>query len=170
MHCIFYDKFIYVSHTHKSFCLCLSLSFAISKTTYLPFLLLVLMYYPDNRLRGPTVCAGTSDDYDYTNHGTHLASIAAGAKYGVGKSTIIHSIQVLDANGEGTVASVLCGIEKLIQDGLDYNSENAPRKLRAVVNLSIGVNGRSDVLDKAVEDLIELGYVVVIAAGNNDGE
>ena len=139
-------------------------------STYLPLLLLVSIYYPDNRLRGPTVCAGTTEDYDYTNHGTHLASIAAGAKYGVGKSTIIHSIQVLDANGEGTVASVLCGLEKLIQDGLDYNSENAPRKLRAVVNLSIGVNGRSDVLDKAVEDLIELGYVVVIAAGNNDGE
>ena len=32
------------------------------------------------------------------------------------------------------------------------------------------MNVRSDVLDKAVEDLIELGYVVVIAAGNNDGE
>ena len=107
-------------------------------STYLSLLLLVSIYYPDNRLHGSTVCAGTRDDYDYTNHGTHLASIAAGAKYGVGKSTIIHSIQVLDANGEGTVASVLCGLEKLIQDGLDYNSENAPRKLRAVVNLQKG--------------------------------
>jgi len=37
------------------------------------------------------------------------------------------------------------------------------------VNLSLGVNGRSDALDKAVRDMTDVGYTVVIAAGNNHG-
>lgn len=123
----------------------------------------------DSRLTDGTVCAGNVDDYDSNNHGTFVASIAAGKKHGVAKSARIHPIQVLDANGEGSIASLLCGMEKLIQDGLDYNAANAPANYRAIVNLSLGVNGRSDILDKAVSDLLGLGYLVVIAAGDNGG-
>ena len=61
-------------------------------------------------------------------------------------------------------------MERLLQDGKDFNAANAPKKIRSVVNLSLGVNGRSDALDKAVKDMTDVGYTVVIAAGNNDGE
>ena len=77
---------------------------------------------------------------------------------------------MLDANGEGSTASLLYGMEKLLQDGKDFNAANAPKKIRSVVNLSLGVNGRSDALDKAVKDMTDVGYTVVIAAGNNDGK
>ena len=98
-----------------------------------------------------------------------MASLAIGKKYGVAKSAALHSIQILDANGEGSIASLLCGMEKLIQDGIDYYASNAPKKIKAVVNLSVGANGYSAVLNKAAEDLVDLGYTVVIAAGDNDG-
>ena len=68
------------------------------------------------------------------------------------------------------VASLALGMERLIQYGFDYNTANAPEKVKAVVNLSIGTNGKSDILDRAVKDLTRIGYVVVIAAGDNGGE
>ena len=88
---------------------------------------------------------------------------------GPARSSNIHPIQILDANGEGSITSLLCAMEKLIQDGIDYNTANSPKKIRAIVNLSLGVDGRSDVLDEAVGVLADIGYVVVIAAGDNSG-
>lgn len=120
-----------------------------------------------SRLQEPYVCAGLPGDE--APHGTFVASLAIGKKYGVAKSAALHSIQILDENGEGSIASLLCGMEKLIQDGIDYYASNAPSKIKAVVNLSVGANGYSAVLNKAAEDLVALGYTVVIAAGDNDG-
>ena len=124
-----------------------------------------------SRLEEPFICAG--DEFDYgaaDDHGTFMASIAAGKKYGTAKMSTIHPMQVLDpATGEGSLASILCGVEKLIQDGLDYNFAYAPKKIRAVVNFSLGTNGRSDILDKIAADLTDIGYTVVIAAGDNGG-
>ena len=120
-----------------------------------------------SRLETPFVCAGNSGDE--APHGTFVASIAGGKTYGVAKMTAIHPIQILDVNGEGSIATLLCGMEKLIQDGIDYYASYAPKKIRAVVNLSVGADGYSAILNKAAEDLVDLGYTVVIAAGDNDG-
>ena len=121
------------------------------------------------RLDEHFVCAGDESDYGAADdHGTFMASIAAGKKYGTARMSTIHPIQVLDpATGEGSLASILCGVEKLIQDGLDYNLAHTPRLMRAVINLSLGTNGRSDILDRIASDLTDLGYTVVIAAGDH---
>lgn len=134
--------------------------------------------YPNHSLGGEPartrfgdtlICAGQANDYESTDHGTFVASIAAGWTFGTARSAIFHSIQVLDASGEGSTASLLCGMEKLLQDGKDYNAANYPKKIRSLVNLSLGVNGRSDALDKAVKDMTDVGYTVVIAAGDHNG-
>ena len=70
-----------------------------------------------SRLETPFVCAGSSGDE--APHGTFVASIAGGKTYGVAKMTPIHPIQILDVNGKGSIATLLCGMEKLIQDGMD---------------------------------------------------
>ena len=90
-----------------------------------------------SRLGAGTICAGAADDYATNNHGTHVASIAAGQKNGIAKRSIIHPLQVLDHNGEGTTATFLYGVERLLQDGIDFNLANAPTKMRGIVNLSL---------------------------------
>jgi len=122
----------------------------------------------ESRIGEGIICTGTATDYTTTDHGSHVASIAAGKAFGIAKGATIHPIQVLDANGEGSTASLLCGMEKLLADGIAYNAANAPNRIQAVVNLSLGVEGRSDALDKAVKDMTDLGYAVVIAAGDHD--
>ena len=127
------------------------------------------MRHSPSRLETPYICVGDpSDDGQYSNHGTHVASIAAGYTLGVGKMTTIHPVQVIDgATGLGSVASILCGLDKVVQDGIDYVAwtketsnetldyweERKPvldvRQYKAVINLSVGVDGRSDVLDQA---------------------
>ena len=124
----------------------------------------------DSRLQEQFICtAETENNWENNNHGTFIASIVAGQTMGPARSSNIHPIQILDANGEGSITSLLCAMEKLIQDGIDYNTANSPKKIRAIVNLSLGVDGRSDVLDEAVGVLADIGYVVVIAAGDNSG-
>ena len=124
-----------------------------------------------SRVETPYICAGDANDLgNFSDHGTHVASNAAGWKYGVAKMTAIRPIQVIDgATGTGSVASILCGLEKVAQDGIDYAIEKvvSTRQLRAVINLSVGVNGRSDVLDQAAKDMTDLGYTTVIAVGDS---
>ena len=67
------------------------------------------------RIGASTICAGEPEDN--TDHGTLIASIAGGKKYGVAKMAAVHPIQILDVNGEGSIATFLCGMEKLINDG-----------------------------------------------------
>ena len=124
-----------------------------------------------SRLEEHFVCVGDELDYGAADdHGTFMASIAAGKKYGTAKMSTIHPMQVLDpATGEGSIASILCGVDKLIQDGIDYNLVHAPKQIRAVVNFSLGTDGRSDILDRIALDLTRLGYTVVIAAGDHSG-
>ena len=121
----------------------------------------------DSRVNSTFVCAGQEGDEG--EHGSFLASIIGGKRYGVGRSAAIHPMQILDLNGEGTLATFLCGMDKLIQDGIDYFAANAPYKMKGVVNLSVGTNGKSDIFDKAAEDFVNAGYTVVIAAGDFGG-
>ena len=54
-----------------------------------------------SRMNATQVCAG--EEFDEGEHGTFIASIAAGKRYGVGKSARIHPMQILDINGEGSL-------------------------------------------------------------------
>lgn len=105
--------------------------------------------YGYDAVDGDTIAA------DGNGHGTFVAGVAAGTKYGVAKNANIVAVRVLDNNGEGSTAGVIAGI--------DWVTANA--KGPAVANLSLG-GGTSATLDAAVRRSIAAGITFVVAAGN----
>ena len=110
---------------------------------------------------------GKLDDY---GHGTHVASAAAGsalvaggAYKGAASDGFIYNLKVLDSQGRGTVSQLLAAMDWVISNRTLYN-------LR-VVNLSLGMPAvdsyRNDPVCKAVRRMVDLGIVVVVAAGND---
>lgn len=99
------------------------------------------------------------DGSDCNGHGTGVAALIGGARYGVAKSVDIRGVRALDCDGRGTISSVVAG--------LDWVRANARRP--AIVNVSIET-GRSHVLDTAVRRLTASGLVVVSAAGNRSAD
>ena len=121
-----------------------------------------------SRIGNGVVCTG--QEGDMATHGTMVASLASGATYGAGRMTIVHPVQVLDTNGEGSITSLLCGMEWLINEQKAYanNSTHVGSK-RSVATLALGTDGQSDTLDEATKQLVDNGVTTVIAAGNNNG-
>ena len=95
---------------------------------------------------------------DCNGHGTHVAGTAGGTTYGVAKGVTIIPVKVLACDGTGSDASVIGGIEFVIEDH--------PDGVPAVANFSLGGEA-SDFLDAAVQAMIDDGITVVVAAGNS---
>ncbi|CAG8838671.1 43450_t:CDS:2, partial [Gigaspora margarita] len=108
---------------------------------------------------GGVFCGGCESDDDEKGHGTHCASIAAGAKFGVAKKATLIAVRVLDANGEGTTSDVINGLSFVLDQHNNAINKNS------VVSMSLG-GKKSDALNNAVKALTDAGVHVVVAAGN----
>jgi subtilisin family serine protease len=97
---------------------------------------------------------------DCNGHGTHVAGIIGGTRYGVAKRARLVAVRVLDCEGGGPVSRVLKGLDWVVRDHV----AGAP----AVANLSLG-GAPSSAVDAAVRALVRDGIVVTTAAGNGDG-
>jgi len=103
----------------------------------------------------------TSAD-DENGHGTHVAGII-GAKnndigvLGIASGASLVSLRVLDKDGKGTLSSII--------QALSYISANA--KAGDVVNMSLGEDEASDILDQQVQAVAAKGIYVAVAAGND---
>ncbi len=113
--------------------------------------------------------------FDACGHGTHVAGIVAGngayssgafyythSYYGVARSAGLVGVRVLDKSGQGSVATVITGIQWAVANKAKYNIR--------VMNLSlghpVGESYTTDPLCQAVEAAWKAGIVVVCAAGN----
>lgn len=86
-------------------------------------------------------------------------STACGDQYGVANNCEICSVKVLSNSGRGSTIGVIAGIEHAMNDCKAHDA-------LCVINMSLG--GRvSDAQDKAVENAVDEGVVVVAAAGND---
>jgi subtilisin family serine protease len=96
---------------------------------------------------------------DCNGHGTHVAGTAAGTTYGVAKAASIIPVRVLDCAGSGSNTGVIAG--------LDWIIANHTAGVPAVANMSLG-GGASFALDTAVQNAINDGVVMAVAAGNSN--
>jgi subtilisin family serine protease len=100
-----------------------------------------------------------------TDHGTHVADLAAGADYGTAAHAIIIPIRVLRCSEEseeaiGGPVEFSLGVEWILAH---HKAHPAP----AVVNVSLGVPGAISVShDWSTQRLLSAGLIVVASAGN----
>ncbi|KAF9974480.1 hypothetical protein BGZ73_002104 [Actinomortierella ambigua] len=98
-----------------------------------------------------------SANTDENGHGTHVAGTVGGTKYGVAKNVKIVGVKVLDAQGSGTTAGVVAGMDWVISKA---------RGTKAVANMSLG-GGKSTTLDNAANRFYSANIPLFVAAGNS---
>ena len=129
---------------------------------------------PDLPVRSGKNCVtGRGATADDEGHGTHVAGVISAKNngkgvVGVAPGTPLVAVKVLDANGDGTLSTVICGLE--------WVAANAARYKIKVVNLSLGAPGgtdgncgadNADPMHQSVCNVTRQGVVVVAAAGNS---
>ena len=117
----------------------------------------------EGRATNAMTFAGNYTADESSGHGTHVAGIIGGKTYGVAKQTMIIGVTVLDAEGNGTSSNLVAALQWVHDDALKHE-----RASRSVVNMSLGVKGKSAALDDAIKALKESGILVVTAAGNDN--
>jgi len=95
---------------------------------------------------------------DCNGHGTFVAALIGGNKYGVAKQANLRSVRVLDCSGNGSSSNIIAGI--------NWITSNAVRP--AVVNISFGGAGNTSVDNAVTSSINSGGLIYVIAAGNNN--
>jgi subtilisin family serine protease len=122
---------------------------------------------PKKFMRGN--CSKVIGGYDYVNmdndpmddmgHGTHVAAIAAGngTLKGVAPNAKILAYKVMDYTGGGYDSDIINGIEQAVEDGAD------------IISMSLGsvYCYFDDPLNVAVDEAVDAGVTVVVAAGNS---
>jgi serine protease AprX len=112
---------------------------------------------------------GRTAAYDDHGHGTHVAGIiagnglmTAGARAGIAPSSHLVGLKVLDNRGAGYISNVIAALDWIVANHKAYNIR--------VVNLSVGASVTesytTDPLTLAAKRVVDLGVVVVTAAGN----
>jgi len=125
---------------------------------------------PTPFVTGFNVFDGSSHANDDNFHGTHVAStIAEATNNSLGVAGLcfgcaLMPVKVLDAEGFGTYFDVA--------EGIDYavNFTQGGEKPVKVINMSLGGEGESTTLSRAIDRAVAQGITVVAAAGNEDND
>jgi subtilisin len=121
--------------------------------------------HPDltvDQTRSKSFITGVTSADDENGHGTHVAGII-GAKnndfgvLGVASGVTLVSLKVLDKEGNGVLSSII--------QALGY--VNANGHAGDVVNMSLGEDSVSTILDQQVQNTAAKGIYIAIAAGND---
>jgi subtilisin family serine protease len=110
----------------------------------------------DNRVAEQINCVrGSYHEGDVHGHGTHVAGSIAGKDIGVASEASILDLRVFGSTTGASTSSILQALDVCIKRGVD------------IVNMSLGGNSPSRVLDNAVDSTVQAGVLACIAAGNS---
>src|SRR2546425_2327168 len=130
--------------------------------------------HPDlNAVSGKNCIRNGQQARDDNGHGTHVAGTIAARNNGAGvigvaPGTKLYAVKVVNAQGSGTDAQVICGI--------DWVTANAATLKIKVANMSLGGPGvddgncgntNGDALHRAICNSVAAGVTYVVAAGNS---
>lgn len=101
---------------------------------------------------------------DGSGHGTHAAGIAAGSMVGVASAANVIGVKILGANGAGTSADAVKGLDYVIKQ--HDQRRNEPGFVGSVASLSWSLPSRSPTVDRIINSAIDAGIHVSVAAGN----
>ncbi|KAG1467262.1 hypothetical protein G6F56_004506 [Rhizopus delemar] len=71
---------------------------------------------------GKTVVGDTTDASDHNGHGTFVAGVCCGTKYGVAKNAKIVSVKTLDNSGNGRLSDVLVGLQWIVEQHISQKN------------------------------------------------
>lgn len=101
---------------------------------------------------------------DDNGHGTHVAGTVGSHTFGVAKRATILGVKVLRYDNSGEWSYIIAG--------MDFVHKDAPKRRGQcpngfVVNMSLG-GGRTQAVNDAARALVNAGFFVAVAAGNNN--
>lgn len=100
-------------------------------------------------------CVGDSLSGDVSGHGTHVAASIAGESVGVANQAELLDLRVFGDSDGASISSILMALDQCITRKVD------------IVNMSLGSNVPSFVLENAVDQVATEGIIVCAAAGNS---
>ena len=99
-------------------------------------------------------CTGNGE---YPHHGTRVASVAAGKKYGIAKKANIFGISV-----DMSYSSIVTALKYVL-----INSDTIFPPSKTIVNISSGSYIYRVAYDNTLQDLTNKGYMIITSGGNN---
>lgn len=104
--------------------------------------------------------------YDGYGHGTHMAAVAAGLRYGVAKNATIHSVRVADNNAISSTSLVMSGVDWIAAHNVKPALVNISMNFK-VARESVNDPTDLNLMEQAFHNLVtSYGVTVVNSAGN----
>lgn len=128
-------------------------------------------FHPDLNVVGGKDCLGAGDYGDDEGHGTHVAGTAAARDnaigvVGVAPGARLWSVRVLDENREGSLSSLLCGVDWVTLNAGRIDVANMSIEGYASEPAATGC-ATGDALHDAICRSVTAGVVYTVAAGNS---